>query len=96
MLTGSQKRKLKSIAHHLKPVVHIGKKGLTESLFSAIDKALKDHELIKIKFIDLKEKKEEISHTIYDKTGGELVSIIGNIAVFFRQNRDEEERKVVI
>ena len=50
-LTGAQKKKLKSIAHSLKPLVLIGQKGLTGTLVDSIHKSLDDHELIKIKFM---------------------------------------------
>ena len=68
-LNPGSKRKLKSLAHHLKPVVLIGQKGITESLIKAVDKALSDHELIKVKFIDLKDEKRELTEKIVENTG---------------------------
>jgi RNA-binding protein len=93
-LTVQQKSKLKSLAHHLKPVVFIGKNGLSEGLVAAIDKALSDHELIKIKFVGFKDEKAGIIDSITGRTGSELVSIIGNIAILFRQNEDPEKRTI--
>ncbi len=89
-LTIDQRKKLKSAAHHLKPVVQVGRKGMTETLISAVDSALLDHELIKIKFIDYKEERKELSIRIANETGSEIVGIIGNIVIMFRQ---KEEKK---
>lgn len=95
-LTGKQIRKLKSMAHHLKPVVYIGKQGITDSLIHAADQALGDHELIKIKFIDFKEEKRALIDQVVARTGSALIGLIGNIAIVFRQNPDAENQRIVI
>ena len=95
-LTGSQRKRLKSLAHHLKPSVQVGFRGITESLIDAIDKSIYDHELIKVKFVDHKEKKSALSDLIAEKTSSMLIGIIGNIAIFYKQNPDEEKRKISI
>ena len=48
-LSPSQKRYLRGLCHHLKPVVMVGGKGLSESVLKEIDRALLDHELIKVR-----------------------------------------------
>ena len=63
-LKGSQKKYLRAQAHHLKPLVIIGAKGVTGQLIGSVDLALKDHELIKVKFGEFKEAKKEISEEI--------------------------------
>ncbi len=93
-LKGSQKKYLRAQAHHLNPVVMIGAKGITEHLIGSVDAALNDHELIKVKFGELKEAKKEISQDIAGKTKSELVGLIGNIAIFYRQNPNPEKRKI--
>lgn len=95
-LKGSQKKYLRAQAHHLKPVVMIGAKGLTGQFIGSVDAALKDHELIKVKFVDFKESKKEISQEIADKTKSELVGLIGNIAIIYRQHPEAEKRKIKI
>ena len=89
-ITLSDRKKLKSDAHHLKPVIHVGKNGLTPSLISAVDKALLDHELIKIKFQDFKEEKKDLAAKIADETGSEIISIIGNILTVYRENEEQD------
>jgi RNA-binding protein len=90
-LTHEQMKKLKAAAHSLKPVVQIGQKGLTEPVIAAIAKALEDHELIKIKFLDYKEEKRELADEITVKTGSSLVDIIGNIAIIYKENPDSKK-----
>jgi len=93
-LKGSQKKYLRSQAHHLKPVVIIGAKGVTGALIGSIDLALKDHEIMKVKFGEFKEAKKEISEQITKATKSELVGLIGNIAILYRQHPEPEKRKI--
>ncbi len=95
-LKGSQRKYLRAQAHHLSPVVLIGAKGVTDTLIGSVKAALADHELIKIKFGEFKEAKKEISQEIAEATKSELVGLIGNIAIFYRQNPDPEKRKIKI
>lgn len=87
-LSSGQRRKLKALAHHLEPVVMVGQKGFTENLSKAVDKALSDHELIKIKFVDFKDEKRRLTDEIVASTNSGLVGIIGNIAIIYRENQD--------
>lgn len=89
-LSGREKRDLKSRAHHLNPVVQIGYKGLSESLIKAFEKTIDDHELIKVKFVDFKEDKKELSLDLCRETGAALVDIIGNVAIFYREKPEEQ------
>ncbi len=56
-LKGFQKKHLKGLAHGLKPVVQIGKEGITEGIIRAVDEGLFRHELIKIKFTTSRSRK---------------------------------------
>ncbi len=93
-LKGSQRKYLRAEAHHLKPLVIIGAKGVTEQLLGSIDLALNDHELIKVKFYEFKDAKKEISAQIATATKSELVGLIGNIAIFYRPCPQTEKRKI--
>ncbi|MHB8910872.1 MAG: ribosome assembly RNA-binding protein YhbY [Syntrophales bacterium] len=97
-LKGFQKKYLRGLAHALKPVVQIGREGITEGVIRAIDECLCRHELIKIKFTDFKEKdqKEAFTSEFTDRTGSELVGIIGHTAILYRQQTDPEKRKIAI
>ena len=93
-LKGSQRKYLRALAHHLKPLVMIGAKGVTDQLLGSVDLALKDHELIKVNFGEFKKAKKEISKEIADATKSELVGLIGNIAIFYRPCPQTEKRKI--
>jgi RNA-binding protein len=95
-LTGKEKACLRGLAHSLNPVVHIGKNGLSDSVIAQLEDALERHELIKVKFIDWKDEKKELSEKIEDKLNCEIVGSIGHIYIFFRENADKEQRKIVI
>lgn len=95
-LKGSQRKYLRAQAHHLKPLVMIGAKGVTEQLMASVDLALKDHELIKVKFGEFKEAKKEISEEIAQATKSDLVGLIGNIAIFYRRHPQPEKRKITL
>jgi RNA-binding protein len=78
----------------LKPVVQVGKQGLIENLITTVSQALDAHELIKVKFIDLKQQREELSREIATRTQSELAGLIGNIAILYRQHSDVDKRKI--
>lgn len=82
------------MAHHLDPVVRIGRNGLTRGQMGNIARALRDHELIKVKFLEHKERKEELTSRIVDETGCSLVDIIGNIAILYKESEDPEKREI--
>ncbi len=97
-LLGYQKKYLKGLAHSLKPVAFVGQKGLSPTMIQAVDESLKKHELIKVKFIEFKEKeqKKEIADAIEQETTSELVGIIGHVAIFYRQHSNPEKRRIEI
>jgi RNA-binding protein len=97
-LTSIQAKFLRGIAHALKPVVFVGQKGVTQALIASTDEAFQRHELIKVKFIDFKEKeqKKEIAAVIENKTNSRLAGMIGHIAIFYKQHTDPDKRKIVI
>ena len=97
-LKGYQKKYLKGIAHSMKPVAYVGQKGLSSTVSQAIDESLATHELIKVKFVDFKEKdqKEKIADAIEQETASELVGMIGHIAIFYREQPDPEKRRIEI
>lgn len=93
-LTSAQRKQLRALAHHLQPVVYVGKQGLTDALVQAVDEALVSHELIKVKFNDFKGEKQAISEQIAAQTRASLAGIIGNIAILYRQHPEEEKRRI--
>jgi len=97
-LNTSHKKHLRGLAHHLQPVVFLGQKGMTDAFIVSMHEALDRHELVKIKFIDFKEKqqKKEITDDIEKKVGCELVGLIGHMAVFYHQHKNPKKRKILL
>lgn len=89
-LTEVQKRHLRTLAHHLKPVVMLGARGLTEPVLAEIERALNDHELIKIKLNagDRDQRGRDVTD-ICDRTGAALVQRIGNTASIYRRHPEK-------
>ena len=98
MLAGFQKRFLRGLAHSLKPVVFVGQKGFSPSLVKAMNEALDHHELIKVKFVEFKEKeqKQAVVQQIEKGVACDLVGLVGHMAIFYRQQPDPEKRKIVV
>ncbi|MFN2360527.1 MAG: ribosome assembly RNA-binding protein YhbY [Marinobacter sp.] len=85
-LSPEQRREYRGIAHNLKPVIIVGDKGLTEGLQEELERALNDHELIKIKVASQdREARREAVAALCEASGAELVQTIGKIAVIMRR-----------
>ena len=95
MLTGKQRHHLRGLAHAMKPIVQIGKGGIDDGLISAIDQALTDHELVKVRFgesagVDRHEAADELAAA----TRSEVAQVLGNIVLLYRP--DPEEPKIAL
>ena len=93
-LTGKQKRYLRAQAHHLTPIVQIGKGGLTNEIKTSIRKALDARELIKVAILqnsdpDINDVAAEIEEMSFD-----VVQKIGRILVVFKVAEKRENRKL--
>ncbi len=93
-LKGYQRGYLTRKAHGLQPVVHIGKFGLTDEVVTAVDRALGDHELIKVKFVSFKEERNELARGVSAKIDATLVRVVGNVAIYYRHQTDPQKRVV--
>ena len=86
-LTQEQKKQYKSIGHHLKPVLIVADNGLTEGVLAELERALGDHELIKIKVNILDREARLAAIAELCKAGkAELVQVIGKMALLYRKN----------
>ena len=94
MLEGYQRRHLRGLAHDLKPVVQVGKAGLTPAVFAATDEALDRHELIKVRLLGTKAEKREMVSALEGELGCAEVGLIGHIVTLYRQQPDPEKRRI--
>ena len=84
-LTERQRRHLRGLAHALKPVVRLGGAGLTEAVARETARALRDHELIKVRAPGGdRAARDELFLTLARRTGSSVVHRIGNVAVLYR------------
>lgn len=95
-LTAQQKKYLRGRAHDLRPVVFVGRHGLSEAVVKDIDRALSDHELIKVRFVDCKDKKKDFSETIAGQTGALLLGIKGHLACFYRRSTIADKQRITL
>lgn len=90
-LTNAEARVLKARAQRLKASLKLGKEGMTEAFLKALDAALQQHELIKVKFEDagLKEQKKELAPVLAKRSHSHLVTRVGNVVVLYRRRPSE-------
>lgn len=93
-VAGPHLRRLKALGQLLKPVVHLGKGGMSEALLATLDRALADHELIKVKIDQGKEQKESLAAEMAARTGSALIQKVGHVVVLYRPHPDPTRRKV--
>jgi len=92
MLTGKQKRFLRSKAHHLNPIFQVGKGGVNENMVKQIADALEARELIKVSILqNCDEDKDSVAEQFVKGTRAELVQIIGNIIVLYKESKESKQ-----
>ena len=90
MLTGKQRRHLRALAHPLKPLVQVGKGGIDDGLVAAVDQALSDHELIKVKVGEnAGMDRHEVAEQLAGKTKSEVAQVLGNTVLLYRADPDD-------
>ena len=95
MLTGKNRSYLRGEANRLDPVVHVGKDGITDSVIEQLDKALEDHELLKVRILESTGRStRSAAEELATATGADVVQVIGGIAVLFRQREEESDFKL--
>lgn len=92
MLTGKQKRFLRSEAHHLAPIFQVGKSGVNEQMIKQIQEALEVRELVKISILqNCEEDKHEVAEELAKQTGAELVQLIGLTVVLYKESVNKKK-----
>ena len=95
-LKGSQRKYLRGAAHSYKPLVQIGKEGLSEGVLNAIEAALEAHELIKVKIAAPRDEREQHVPVIETRLKCECVGTVGRMAILYREHPDAEKRKIKV
>lgn len=95
-LAGFQKRHLRGLAHHLKPVAHVGQGGITPAVQDGIGQALDARELIKVKLVQFTEQRKTFATELADAVEAELVGLVGNVAILYREHPDPARRDIEV
>lgn len=91
MLTGKQKRYLRSLAHHLDPVFQVGKGGVNEHLVRHIEEAIEKRELLKVSVLNnCDEDPKDVGAELAEQSGSELVQVIGKTIILYKESRDNK------
>ncbi|TQR19255.1 ribosome assembly RNA-binding protein YhbY [Psychrobacillus vulpis] len=91
MLTGKQKRFLRSEAHHLQPIFQVGKGGVNEAMVKQIGEALEVRELIKISILqNCEDEKHEVAEQLAKEANAELVQLIGLTVVLYKPSKNNK------
>ncbi|OMF37075.1 RNA-binding protein [Paenibacillus sp. FSL H8-0548] len=92
MLTGKQKRYLRSLAHHLTPIFQVGKGGTNDHLVRHIVEAIESRELIKVSVLNnCLDDPKEIGAEVAKSAGAELVQVIGKTIVLYKESKDNKQ-----
>lgn len=92
-LSIQERKRLRQIGHALNPVVMIGGQGLTENVIEETNRALNDHELIKVKVAgEDREARSAVIAEIANTTGAEVVQTIGKIALLYKKAKQQNPK----
>lgn len=87
-LSEKQKKHLRRLAHPLSPVVRLGQSGLTDGVHNELERALTDHELVKVSVrIAQRDTRNAALESLAIRTASELVQRVGHVGVFFRSRK---------
>ncbi|WNB93451.1 ribosome assembly RNA-binding protein YhbY [Bacillus sp. NEB1478] len=91
MLTGKQKRYLRSKAHHIHPIFQVGKGGVNENMVKQVEEALEARELIKVSVLqNCEDDKQTVAGELSDGTKAELVQVIGSTIVLYKESINQK------
>lgn len=88
MLTPKQRAHLTALAHHKKAIVLVGQRGITDGIVGETNRALTDHELIKVKMRGASELAANAAE-LARRTESELIAIRGNVVILYRPDPEE-------
>jgi RNA-binding protein len=77
-------RELKARSQKLKPVIHVGHEGITSALIAALDQALTDHGLVKVRFTDHKAERKALAAELSTRTDSRRILLVGHTVTLYR------------
>lgn len=96
-LTGAQRTYLRGLGQQLAPALKLGKGGLTPTFFAELQKQLRSHELVKLRFLGAeREERAAFCEQIADEGRCVCVGAVGHTALFYRQHPEPAERSITL
>jgi RNA-binding protein len=87
-LSEKQKKHLRRLAHPLNPIVMLGNAGLTDGVVNELDRALTDHELVKVSArVGERDARNAALDLLATRTSSTLVQRVGHVGVFYRRGK---------
>ncbi|MDP9084700.1 MAG: ribosome assembly RNA-binding protein YhbY [Pseudomonadota bacterium] len=88
-LSEKQKKHLRRLAHPMSPIVMLGNAGITDGVAAELDRALRDHELVKVSArVGQREERNAALEQLASRTMSELVQRIGHVGIFYRRRNE--------
>lgn len=92
-LTGAQKSRLRGLGQRLEPALKVGRGGLTPEFFAELQKQLRSHELVKLRFVGAeRDERATLCDRIADEGRCVCVGAVGHTALFYRQHPEPKGR----
>jgi RNA-binding protein len=92
VLTGKQRRRLRALGHHLEPVVQVGKEGASETVAQALDAALLDHELVKVRLGEnAPGDRHDLAAALAAASGSEVAQVLGRTVLLYRPHPEDPQ-----
>jgi RNA-binding protein len=96
-LTGAQKSFLRGLGQKLEPALKVGRSGLTPEFFAELQKLLRAHELVKLRFLGAeRDERATLCTRIADEGRCVFIGAIGHTALFYRQHPEPKERAITL
>ena len=96
-LTGAQRTYLRGLGQHLEPALKLGKGGLTPAFFAELQRLLRSHELVKLRFLGAdRDERAALCDRIADEGRCVCVGAVGHVALFYRQHPEPAERSITL
>jgi RNA-binding protein len=93
-LTGAQRQRLRGLAHPLRPVVELGRQGLSESFMGELERSLASHELVKVRLRADRDERKQLAGELAERLACEVVGLVGQVAIFYRPAAEPERRRI--
>lgn len=89
-LAGFQRKHLRQKAHSLRPVVEVGEAGITDAVVAALDQALADHELVKVRLRQPEDKRQS-ARQLGEASGAALCGLVGHTVILYRPHAEHPQ-----